>query len=121
MGRGVVGFEVCLAGEDLVEDEMPRRLAVFVKEVEQVVRLAPDLRHQRQRCFAQLVLLAGLGANLGDDGIGAAGNLIVAKAGLVLCCHRRCIACQSAAASAAATARLGDMYDMSLILVMVCR
>lgn len=44
MSGRVVRLEVRLAGEDLVEDEVPGLLAILVEEIDQVVRLVSDLR-----------------------------------------------------------------------------
>ena len=67
VGHGVVGLKISLIGVDLEEDEMARSLAVFLKEVDEVFRVASDQCHKWQRGGPQLGFLAGLYLHLGDD------------------------------------------------------
>ena len=50
--------EIGLIGEDLVEDEMARSLAIFLQEVNEILRVAADERDKWQRGGAQLGFLA---------------------------------------------------------------
>ena len=74
-----MSFEVGLIGEDLVEDETARSVAIFGQEVSEVLRVAADERDKWQRCGPQLRFLAALGLDLGDDCIGPSRNLGIAS------------------------------------------
>jgi len=52
IGRGVVCLEIVLRGEDLVEDEVARTLAVLLEEIDEVLGITPNQRDQRKRGFA---------------------------------------------------------------------
>jgi hypothetical protein len=77
MTSGIVGFEILLAGKNLVEDKMSRRLTILVQEIENVVGFGAYLRHQREGDFAQFPFFAGFGAKFGDDRIGAIGDFVM--------------------------------------------
>src|SRR5262245_55494155 len=47
IGHLVVGFKIGLIGEDFVEYEMARRFAIFLKEIDQILRIASDKRDKR--------------------------------------------------------------------------
>src|SRR5262245_48479307 len=42
IGHRVVGFEIRLIGEYLIENEMARRFAIFLKKIDQILRIASN-------------------------------------------------------------------------------
>src|SRR6185295_13149165 len=48
VGLRVVGLEISLVGEYLIEDEMTRLLSIFLKEIDDVLGVSPNERDQRQ-------------------------------------------------------------------------
>src|SRR6185369_2962490 len=79
----VVRVEVGTARENFVKNEVTRCVSIFVQEVDSVVLLGSDLRHERQRGLAQLVFHAWLGAYVGNDGVSVVRNVGIANAGFV--------------------------------------
>src|SRR6516225_5595703 len=63
----VVVLKISLIAEDLVEYEMARGIAIFLKKVDEILRVTLNERDQRQCGGPQLRFLARLCPHLGND------------------------------------------------------
>jgi hypothetical protein len=67
IGHLVMGIKISLIGEHFVENEMPRGFSIFLKKIDQILRITSDERDKRKCGGTQLGFLAGLCPHLGDN------------------------------------------------------